>query len=116
MYDHIIKELSFISSIYGYIAEENIKRKTKASNDFIEAFTETNNSFKLFYELFYKFSQEKALEIVSSRRKFFDIINEYQYENKKCDKFDLILSGRLTIIVLLILQLTETKMGMELVS
>ncbi|MBU4501048.1 MAG: hypothetical protein KKA79_00530, partial [Nanoarchaeota archaeon] len=64
-----------------------------------------------FYKLFYKYDKEKLIEIIEDRRVLWQEINKIY---KKASKADIILLGRISVIVIKILNLTETKMSMEL--
>ncbi|MCG2717718.1 MAG: AbrB/MazE/SpoVT family DNA-binding domain-containing protein [Nanoarchaeota archaeon] len=111
LFYYLIFELEEIADIYNFIAIESSEKKFKYSKETLKLFEHVNDSWESFYKLFYKYDKEKLIEIIEDRRVLWQEINKIY---KKASKADIILLGRISVIVIKILNLTETKMSMEL--
>lgn len=112
-YYSMISELKHIGDVLQYISVEFEKRKNKPSKELIAAFEETDKSLQLFYEMFYKFDQAKALEIIKRRRNFFELVNSVQYA-PKASMEDVLLSSRLSVMMVQLLNLSEMRISLEM--
>ncbi len=114
VYYHIIMQLRHITEIYSYIGKEFEKRNKEINKDIIKAFEDINKAFKIYYELFYKYDKDKAVDLVKSIRGYYDKVNPIQYSEKPIYSHDAILIGRLTMISVELLNLAELRITVEL--
>ena len=108
----LINTLNQIASVYELISAEAANNKNNIHKDVLEAFTLTNISLNSFYELFYKFSQERTLEIMVQRNSFFSIANKLQYDTKTKTS-DVLLLSRLSVIIMYLSYITETTINLH---
>lgn len=111
LFYYFIFELEEIADIYNFIAKESLEKKLKFSKDALRLFEHVNKSWDTFYKMFYKYDKEKIITIIKDRRILWEEINKIY---KKASTSDLILLGRISIIVIKILNLTEVKISMQL--
>jgi len=100
-----------IADVYKFIAIETIELKKKYSPKTLETFEKINKSLEKFCSIFFKFSSEKAMEIVKERE---SIWHEMNKEKKKCLKEDAFLYGRLAVIVVVLLKALEDRFAIEI--
>lgn len=83
----LIEELEKIADEYRYICEYLMKKETKSSKDVLEIYQKTNNFFDEFYELFYKYDQNRIISLYNKKKEIiteidirFDKKNESYYK------------------------------------
>ncbi|MDP2909135.1 MAG: hypothetical protein Q8N77_04995 [Nanoarchaeota archaeon] len=108
---YLISELEEIADTYNFIARESLEKNLKISKDTISLFQHVNNSWDNFYNIFYKYDKEKVMNILKDRKILWIEIDKLY---KKASASDLILLGRISVIVIKILNLTEVKISMDL--
>jgi len=64
----IIRDLEKIGDFYTEINEYLLEQKKPLSEETIKVYTQANNYFTLFHDLFYKFSSEKATEFLKLKQ------------------------------------------------
>lgn len=111
LFYYFIFELEEIADVYNFIAKESLEKRLKPSKEALKLFEHVNKSWDTFYKMFYKYDKEKVISIIKDRRTLWGEINKIY---KKASTSDLILLGRISVIVIKILNLTETKISMQL--
>lgn len=111
-YFSLLHQLKAITQIFQLIGSELQLRDKKANPQVVLAVEEIASSFKMLYDLFYKYSPQLDVEMVKSRRKFFDLINSLLY-NKKLSVFDYVLVSRISFIVAHIFYLAEIRIWLQ---
>ncbi|MBS3168472.1 AbrB/MazE/SpoVT family DNA-binding domain-containing protein [Candidatus Woesearchaeota archaeon] len=114
LYYHIVMELRHITQVYEYIGKEFTRRKKPVKKELIEALNEINIAFKTYYESFYKYDKDKALELVKVIRKYYDMVNSVQYSEEPQYSHDVLLVGRMTMLAVDLMNLAELKISLEL--
>ena len=108
-YYYLLTELEEIADLYTYLireCDEDIEFHKKT----LEVFQEVNDSIRTFYEFFYSFRKEKALKIIRDRERIFDKIHELIRTGGVANNITL---SRLFTVMVIILNLVETRVGME---
>jgi len=82
-------------------------------NPALTAFEDLNLALKNYYEIFYKYDKENALNLVKKIRMYYDIANRLQYDPKTSNQ-DVLLIGRLTMLAVAFMGLAELKISLEL--
>jgi phosphate uptake regulator len=110
LYYYLIQELEEISDAYSFLVREFVQNKRKIDKKTVEVFKNVNDSLRTFYEYFYNFKKEGAVNIIKTRRKIFSDINALAKTHPVADN---LLASRLSVIVIKILNLAETRMSMS---
>ena len=109
LYYYLIQELEEMSDAYSFLIREFVNNKRKIDKKTIDVFKQVNDSLRTFYEYFYDFKKEKAVKIIKDRRKIFANINAMP---KTHGVEDNLMLSRLAVVVIKILNLTETRISM----
>ncbi len=107
---HYIAELEEISDVYTFSTLEVLKNKKKIGRESLKVFEDINKLVRMTYEIFYSFNQEKIIEAYTLRRKLFDRINTLKLNSTK---YDVLLLSRLSVLIVITLNLIELKLAME---
>jgi len=109
-YYHLVYCLGNLSEVYTYILKESLRDSRNYSSLSILLFKEVNSFFITFYHYFYNRNHDASLALAESRNIIFDKINLL---TKSSQKDDVILLGRLSIIVLTVFDLVETSISLD---
>ncbi len=113
LYYHIVMQLKRIAQVYEYIGKEFDKRDKIIPKELMHAFEDINVAFKFYYELFYKYDKDKAVELIKKIRNYYILVNNLQYQEKTYSG-DILLIGRLTMIAVDLMDLAELRISLEL--
>lgn len=111
LYYYLIFQLEEITDVYKFIASDARKNAPKFSKDALKIFESTNESFNHFYDLFYNYNNKKVTKLINLRREIWKKIKELE---KKGNLEDIKLVSRLAVIVVILLNLAETKLSLSL--
>jgi len=111
LYYYLISQTEQIAGVYRYISIEVASENKKIRPESLNILKDVNNSLKLVYETVFKFDKNKTMEILKLRRTIFDNINSL---SKKADCDNLTFFNRLAVVVLMIMEITETKVSMQI--
>lgn len=110
VYYHIIASIDKIVDILKYNARDYIKYRKMFSNDTICLMEKINQSIKMYYELFYVFNSEIVNKLSENRDSVKLMINK---KVRKIPNEELIFLTNMKQILEIILDLTESRMGLE---
>lgn len=80
----LIEELEKLADEYKYICEYLIKKKKKSSKDILMIYQKTNSFFNDFYELFYKYDQNKIINLYNMKKELISEIDTQLDKKTEC--------------------------------
>ncbi|MBN2421788.1 hypothetical protein JXB41_01060 [Candidatus Woesearchaeota archaeon] len=110
LYYHVIASIDKIVDVLKYNARDLLIYKKKLHPETIDLWNQINKSIEGYYELFYKFSLEKANELGENRDHVKNLLNK---KEESIPKKEIILLTKMIQILEIILDLTEFRMGLE---
>ena len=108
----IIEKIKETVDAYEAVANDITELKTQPSENTEKILELTNECLRTTYELFYKFSSKKCLELIKKRREAFDVVNKAKTD-KTTKNIDFLMIGRLTDILFTTLYIAEARIGIE---
>lgn len=109
IYYYIVQELEEISDVYMFSTKEVLANRWKLNKESLQLLGLTNDTLRMFYELFYKFDRKMMVKILDSRREFWNRVNVFSKKHFS----DNIFLARLANIHLRLLNLCESRMSLE---
>lgn len=83
----LIEELEKLADEYKYICEYLIEKEKKASKNILMMYQKTNDLFNDFYELFYKYDQNKTVNLYNRKKELITEINtQFDKKTESCSK------------------------------
>lgn len=102
-----LRSLEFLGDEYSELFKKIVQDKLKIGKEFINILEEVNKMFEDYHKIFYKFENEKALELVKHRDALKNKLEKYLM---KASKDDLKVIVYLKTIVMIIFNLMEPKL------
>ena len=108
IYYNFIFDLKFSADILGYLSREIYEKRIKVTEQDINIFKQVSDIFDRFFKLYHKFDKEKLMDIVVTRRKIYDEINQVKFKSYA------LLVIRLSTLLGLMANLTENLLEIKI--